>query len=357
MKHVTIALVLTGLSIGCSGEFTRGPAAPSAVATLTTPSATISWDQALRSSASAVTNDHHLPGPTNFHFLVSGTTVFLGWQAAPGNVSQYLIEAGSGPTLANIAVFGSGSAATGVAVTAVPTGVYYVRLRAIVDGQVSAVSNEIVVSVGGVCPAQVAPSNVQVPRLGGVVPLAVTTGCSWSAVSNSPFITVSSGASGLGNGIVVLNVSPNTGAVRTGLLVVAGQNVLITQASGSLHVAFELFDPATQLTPTTECRINGNPSRCVLRSVSFPFGTTAIANYAWTVQYTYAGEIRTRTQSGANPEFTFTDVCGLLSSAPEGAAQPLSVALTITDTAGDTATAISGTFGQPALQLRLYSCP
>ena len=52
-----------------------------------------------------------------------------------------------------------------------------------------------------------------------------------------------------------------------------------------------------------------------------------------------------------------SEVCGLQSSDPSGAVQPLSVSLTVTDGEGATATAVSGAFGQPALQLRLYTCP
>ncbi len=60
--------------------------------------------------------------------------------------------------------------------------------------------------------------------------LSATAPCDWNAVSNSPFITIDSGASGNGNGTVNFTVAPNTtGTARTGTLTVAGRNVTITQ--------------------------------------------------------------------------------------------------------------------------------
>ena len=59
---------------------------------------------------------------------------------------------------------------------------------------------------------------------------AATGQCDWTAVSNSDFITVNSGAAGTGTGSVGFTVAPNaTGAARTGTLTVAGRTVNITQ--------------------------------------------------------------------------------------------------------------------------------
>ncbi len=60
--------------------------------------------------------------------------------------------------------------------------------------------------------------------------LSATAPCDWSAVSNSSFITIDSGASGNGNGTVNFTVAQNTtGAARVGSLTVAGRTVTITQ--------------------------------------------------------------------------------------------------------------------------------
>jgi catechol 2,3-dioxygenase-like lactoylglutathione lyase family enzyme len=73
----------------------------------------------------------------------------------------------------------------------------------------------------------------------GVTKSAAATGqCDWTAVSNSDFITVNSGATGNGTGAVGFTVAPNaTGAARTGTLTVAGQTVTITQDAAPVAAA------------------------------------------------------------------------------------------------------------------------
>ena len=60
------------------------------------------------------------------------------------------------------------------------------------------------------------------------------TGCAWTATSNATWLTVSGGASGIGNGTVTFNATTNTStAQRTGTLTVAGQTVTVTQSGSS----------------------------------------------------------------------------------------------------------------------------
>ena len=66
----------------------------------------------------------------------------------------------------------------------------------------------------------------------GVIPSAQN--CGWAAVSNASWITISSGASGTGNGTVGFSVGANTTATaRTGTLTVAGNTFTVNQAAGS----------------------------------------------------------------------------------------------------------------------------
>lgn len=65
----------------------------------------------------------------------------------------------------------------------------------------------------------------------GTFSVAVSTsgGCSWTAVANDAFLSVTSGATGAGSGTVQVGVSANAGADRTGSLTVAGTTVTVTQ--------------------------------------------------------------------------------------------------------------------------------
>ncbi len=59
------------------------------------------------------------------------------------------------------------------------------------------------------------------------------TDCDWRAVSNEPFITITEGASGTGNGTVHYTVLGNTnGTELTGTMTIAGQTVTVNQAAG-----------------------------------------------------------------------------------------------------------------------------
>lgn len=64
------------------------------------------------------------------------------------------------------------------------------------------------------------------------VAVTATTGCTWSAVSNASWVTITSNANGTGNATVNFSIAANTGPARTGTLIVAGQLVTINQAAG-----------------------------------------------------------------------------------------------------------------------------
>jgi hypothetical protein len=55
------------------------------------------------------------------------------------------------------------------------------------------------------------------------------TNCAWTAVSNAAFLTVTQGASGVGDGIVQFSVAANTGPLRTATLTITGTVITITQ--------------------------------------------------------------------------------------------------------------------------------
>lgn len=67
----------------------------------------------------------------------------------------------------------------------------------------------------------------------GTVNVVTTSGCGWTATSNAGFITVTSGTSGTGNGVVGFAVATNTGAARSGTLTIAGQTYTVNQNAGT----------------------------------------------------------------------------------------------------------------------------
>lgn len=68
--------------------------------------------------------------------------------------------------------------------------------------------------------------------------------CTWTALANVPWIAVTSGGSGSGNGTVNFSVQSNDGAPRSGGVAVGGQTFTITQAG-----------QGARFIPVTPCRI------------------------------------------------------------------------------------------------------
>jgi hypothetical protein len=101
------------------------------------------------------------------------------------------------------------------------------------DGTTHTAATNVPADCGGTCTFSISPTSASSPATGGTgtVTVTATAGCSWTAASNSAFITVTSGASGTGNGSVGYSVAANTATTsRTGTLTIAGQTFTVTQA-------------------------------------------------------------------------------------------------------------------------------
>ncbi|MGH9833231.1 MAG: YCF48-related protein, partial [Blastocatellia bacterium] len=87
------------------------------------------------------------------------------------------------------------------------------------------------------CAYAVAPTSAQVEFGGGAGQVNVTTeaGCNWTAVSNDAWLTITSGASGSGNGVVAYSAAANpNGFPRTGTIFIAGHTFTVTQAAAPI---------------------------------------------------------------------------------------------------------------------------
>jgi hypothetical protein len=84
------------------------------------------------------------------------------------------------------------------------------------------------------CSFGIAPTSASFNGSGGTGTIAVTAGadCGWAASSNVPWITITSGASGTGNGSVQYSVAATTSGPRSATITVAGQTFTVDQSSG-----------------------------------------------------------------------------------------------------------------------------
>ena len=77
--------------------------------------------------------------------------------------------------------------------------------------------------------------NVAVASANGLIQIVTNQSCGWTASTSTPWITLNSGASSVGNGAVSYTAAANTtGSPRSGSIVIAGQNVVVNQAGGVL---------------------------------------------------------------------------------------------------------------------------
>jgi Domain of unknown function DUF11 len=97
-------------------------------------------------------------------------------------------------------------------------------------------------------PTQISPTSRTVASIGGDGSVSVTTPsiCPWTAVSNSTFLDILSGAAGTGNGSVSYSVLPNFGSTtRTAKLTIAGHTFTLTQTRfGAGNSQLNLLVPA-----------------------------------------------------------------------------------------------------------------
>jgi Viral BACON domain/Putative binding domain, N-terminal len=95
----------------------------------------------------------------------------------------------------------------------------------------------------GPCSYSVSPSSLSFGASGGAGSVTVSAGaqCTWTASSDRGWMSITSGASGAGNGVVSVSLTPNTNTTeRTGTLTIAGQSVAVRedgQASCTIDIS------------------------------------------------------------------------------------------------------------------------
>ncbi|MGH9838881.1 MAG: S8 family serine peptidase [Blastocatellia bacterium] len=90
------------------------------------------------------------------------------------------------------------------------------------------------------CTYSISPASANYTSAGGAGSASVTAGagCAWTAASNDAWITITSGASGTGNGTVNYSVAANSGSARTGTMTIAGLTFTVTQASAATNTGW-----------------------------------------------------------------------------------------------------------------------
>jgi uncharacterized protein (TIGR03437 family) len=175
----------------------------------------------------------------------------------------------------------------------------------------------------GACTYSLLASSQQFAATTGLGSISVTapSGCTWTAASNSNWITISSGASGSGSGGLTFSIAANTGTARTGSISVAGQTVTINQAgttggggSGTLTIATNSSLPsaiAGSAYTVTLVASGGVPPYSWLTTASLPGGltlnpTTGVISGTPTTASTYSIPITVSDHNGQTRSQTFS---------------------------------------------------
>jgi len=122
------------------------------------------------------------------------------------------------------------------------------RTGTITIGELSVTIQQAAGGTSPACTVSLQPTSAAVPAAGATgvsITVTASSGCSRPATSNATWITVTSGATGSGNGTVTLNVAANTGGARSGTVTIGGQTFTVNQAAATQTCAVSI-NPTSQ---------------------------------------------------------------------------------------------------------------
>jgi uncharacterized protein (TIGR03437 family) len=107
------------------------------------------------------------------------------------------------------------------------------QLRAYVGSFQYTRALSLTITPGQNCNYSLSATSQSVGSAGGTgsVNIATSSGCGWSASSNSGFINITSATSGTGNGSVSYAVEANSGPARSGTLIIAGRTYTVNESA------------------------------------------------------------------------------------------------------------------------------
>ena len=101
-------------------------------------------------------------------------------------------------------------------------------------GTLQVAGQPVTVTQASGCTVSASPTSITANAAATSSSIQVTTaaGCGWQAATGTPWITITSSASGAGNGSIQLAIAANNGPGRQGSVTVADQTIAVTQAGG-----------------------------------------------------------------------------------------------------------------------------
>jgi uncharacterized protein (TIGR03437 family) len=163
----------------------------------------------------------------------------------------------------------------------------------------------------------------------GTVGVTAGSGCTWQAASNASWITITSGASGTGNGTVGYSVAANAGSARSGTVTIADQTLTINQSAPGGPASLAITTPANlpaavaSAAYTVTIAATGGSAPYAFSSDTLPAGlslnasTGAISGVPASVgNFTFTVTVTDSTGATANQTFNLAVVTGSSGSPP-----------------------------------------
>jgi len=143
------------------------------------------------------------------------------------------------------------------------------------------------------CAVTLAPSASSVTSAGGPITTSVSTGagCTWTAVSNASWVKISGSGTGSGSGPATFSVDPNTGAARTGTVMISGVPFTVSQGGA-----------AAPPPPPPSCTFSAAPgsfTNVAAAGATLDVMVTAPTGCAWTATSTLSWVAITQGASGS----------------------------------------------------------
>jgi hypothetical protein len=269
-----------------------------------------------------------------------GASSLAGYKLYYGTVSRNYSSAVDAGTQTTATVTGLNEGAT-----------YYFAATAYdTAGIESASSNEVAYTIPSSCSHSIAPTGNSFTAAAGTGSVSVTTqnSCSWTAANSASWITITPGASGMGNGTVNYSASANTASSsRTAGLTIAGAVFTVTQAGTSAYTIASSAGANGTISPSGQVTVNQGGSRSFAITPASGYKVAAVvvdgASVGALTSYTFTNVTANHTISagfsGTSTSYTLTiskagTGSGTISTNPNGTVFPSGTKVTLTATPG-----------------------